>query len=405
MDNTWKKCPICGGEIYASATRCRHCREDISERALRALEEKKKREEEIMQAEAAKIQREAEELARKAAEERKAAEARKAAEEAARLEEEARLEAAASEAVASATADSGYGQTASMSAGTATATMTPSSVIPNPVMPQTPTPIAPESGYGTPDFSNNVAGSQVAPAPAPFKGGSSDFYFPEGEKQGFFNRYFIGTFFRNFANFSGSTSRRTYWLSYLASMITMLTVFAVVFGVGGLLSMGYSHISMDEVGITAYIAYFALALVLFIPNLALLVRRMHSLGKSGAMIFVPLIPIVGSIWFFVLLCSKETEATDDDYVVPGSKFGKSSWIVILLLVAGTAAGIYGINNQRRYSLYDYDDSTPIEEDLYEVDLPAAAVEEYAPAAEAPASAYEYSEPYAVEAEEEDEYVW
>lgn len=43
-----------------------------------------------------------------------------------------------------------------------------------------------------------------------------------------------------------------------------------------------------------------LMLVLLLPGLALCVRRMHDIGKSGWWVFIHLLPIIGSIWFLIL---------------------------------------------------------------------------------------------------------
>jgi len=45
------------------------------------------------------------------------------------------------------------------------------------------------------------------------------------------------------------------------------------------------------------------SLVVFIPGLAVLVRRLHDVGKSGWMYFIALIPIIGAIWLLVLLAT------------------------------------------------------------------------------------------------------
>lgn len=47
-----------------------------------------------------------------------------------------------------------------------------------------------------------------------------------------------------------------------------------------------------------YLFYIAFA---FIPGLAVGVRRLHDIGKSGWMILISLIPIVGPIWLLVLM--------------------------------------------------------------------------------------------------------
>ena len=44
------------------------------------------------------------------------------------------------------------------------------------------------------------------------------------------------------------------------------------------------------------------SLVVLVPALAVSVRRLHDVGKSGWWILISLIPVVGAIWLIVLLC-------------------------------------------------------------------------------------------------------
>lgn len=44
-------------------------------------------------------------------------------------------------------------------------------------------------------------------------------------------------------------------------------------------------------------------LLVFIPGLSVLIRRLHDVGKSGWMYFIALIPIIGVIWLLVQLCT------------------------------------------------------------------------------------------------------
>ncbi len=47
-------------------------------------------------------------------------------------------------------------------------------------------------------------------------------------------------------------------------------------------------------------------LVILIPSLAVGVRRLHDTGKSGWMLLVAFIPIIGFIWLLILLISDST---------------------------------------------------------------------------------------------------
>jgi len=49
---------------------------------------------------------------------------------------------------------------------------------------------------------------------------------------------------------------------------------------------------------------FLYILAVIIPGFAVAVRRLHDVGKSGWFSLIILIPIVGIIWLFILLCKK-----------------------------------------------------------------------------------------------------
>lgn len=53
-----------------------------------------------------------------------------------------------------------------------------------------------------------------------------------------------------------------------------------------------------------YVGYYAAANLIFfwLPGLAVTIRRLHDTDRSGAWYFIQLIPIIGAIWFFVLMC-------------------------------------------------------------------------------------------------------
>lgn len=48
----------------------------------------------------------------------------------------------------------------------------------------------------------------------------------------------------------------------------------------------------------------AYALATLLPMLGVLVRRLHDCGKSGWFILVRFIPIIGTIWLFIILVSE-----------------------------------------------------------------------------------------------------
>ncbi len=78
----------------------------------------------------------------------------------------------------------------------------------------------------------------------------------------------------------------------------MFTLFNFLFAwglilVGAILEYGIGVSS----GALLYVGY---VVAVFIPGLAVSVRRLHDVGKSGWMLLIALIPIIGSIWLLIL---------------------------------------------------------------------------------------------------------
>jgi uncharacterized membrane protein YhaH (DUF805 family) len=98
--------------------------------------------------------------------------------------------------------------------------------------------------------------------------------------------------FRNYVNFSGRAVRSEFWywvlFAILASIVAGLIDLAL-FGIEG------SSPINSLVG-----------LALFLPGLAVSVRRLHDLDRSGWWILLGLIPLVGIIILIVWYCQRGT---------------------------------------------------------------------------------------------------
>nr|WP_317169636.1 DUF805 domain-containing protein [Flavobacterium panici] len=86
---------------------------------------------------------------------------------------------------------------------------------------------------------------------------------------------------QNYANFDGRARRREYWMFFLFNII-ISAVIGIIDGVAGL-TFGPS-----KTGILGLIYN----LVVLIPSLAVGIRRMHDIGKSGWFILIPIYNIV-----------------------------------------------------------------------------------------------------------------
>jgi uncharacterized membrane protein YhaH (DUF805 family) len=105
----------------------------------------------------------------------------------------------------------------------------------------------------------------------------------------------IATCFRKYAVFSGRASRSEYW--FFALFQTLLYI--------GLLVVDILAFR-GSVNVFSTLA----SLILFLPALAVSVRRMHDTDRSGWWILIPFVPIIGSIWLIVLLCQRGTEGAN-----------------------------------------------------------------------------------------------
>ena len=99
-------------------------------------------------------------------------------------------------------------------------------------------------------------------------------------------------FLSNYANFKGCSSRSDYWWVILCNFIIGFII-GFVSGITGI----------KEVQYLSYIY----SLAVLIPGIALVVRRLHDINKSGWYYFMVLIPIAGPIIMLVYLLTDRVE--------------------------------------------------------------------------------------------------
>jgi uncharacterized membrane protein YhaH (DUF805 family) len=99
---------------------------------------------------------------------------------------------------------------------------------------------------------------------------------------------------RHYADFSGRASRSEYWLFALVFVIIYLVCFALDYN-----AFWSGQMTIMPLSTVAYLVH-------FIPGLAVLVRRLHDTDRSGWWMLLGLVPVIGSVWLLVLLCSEGT---------------------------------------------------------------------------------------------------
>ncbi len=97
---------------------------------------------------------------------------------------------------------------------------------------------------------------------------------------------------KKYAVFKGRARRKEFWMYILFNMIFTF----VAMGLDNLLGTTYKNINYG-------IFYTLYVLAVIVPGLAVEIRRLHDVGKSGWWLFIALVPLIGSIWLIVLLAT------------------------------------------------------------------------------------------------------
>ena len=108
-----------------------------------------------------------------------------------------------------------------------------------------------------------------------------------------FNRYFIDTIKNRYAQFTGRASRSEFW--YFALFYFLLDVAAII--IDTYLLNPVLGIVPKQAG-QGGVLQMLFALALLVPSIALGIRRLHDIGKSGWWYLLVFIPVIG--WFVLL---------------------------------------------------------------------------------------------------------
>ena len=110
-------------------------------------------------------------------------------------------------------------------------------------------------------------------------------------------------FFKGYVDFTGRSTRSEYWWVWLTNILLLIPLYSAYFNAifsegseGAFLALG-----------SLSIIYMIFGLALFLPGLALTVRRLRDAGFHWALIFVAFVPFVGSIALLVLLAMPTKE--------------------------------------------------------------------------------------------------
>ncbi len=120
----------------------------------------------------------------------------------------------------------------------------------------------------------------------------------------------VKTCLSKFATWQGRASRSEYWYFFLFNFLA-LAIAALIDNVLGTTFKFANPATGMEQSIGYGYLYLIAALGLFLPNLAVMVRRLHDTNRSGWWYWIALVPLIGIILLIVWFCTRGTQGNND----------------------------------------------------------------------------------------------
>ena len=108
---------------------------------------------------------------------------------------------------------------------------------------------------------------------------------------------------KRYADFHGRSRRMEYWMFTLGYIVLLVAMVIVSIALGAAMGSG----GEDFVAGFMLISIGIIVVALFIPSLAVQVRRLHDQDKSGWLVLLGFIPYVGGLIMLVLMCIDGTQ--------------------------------------------------------------------------------------------------
>ncbi|OOH89288.1 hypothetical protein BMT54_06885 [Pasteurellaceae bacterium 15-036681] len=117
---------------------------------------------------------------------------------------------------------------------------------------------------------------------------------------------------KKYATFTGRARRKEYWFFMLFNMIASIVLSVIDVAIG---TIDYQ----SGLGIISGIY----TLAVFIPSLAVTVRRLHDTGRSGWWLLITLLPLIGLIVLLVFMCMDSQSGNALDSTTGSNKYGEN----------------------------------------------------------------------------------
>lgn len=102
-------------------------------------------------------------------------------------------------------------------------------------------------------------------------------------------------FFEEYLNFTGRATVSEFWYFVLVNILLAI----ITYQLDNLLNLNFDEGSGG-------VFYLLFILATFIPGIAVTIRRLHDLDKSGWNLLIWFIPLIGPFWVLILLSSPGT---------------------------------------------------------------------------------------------------
>ena len=111
--------------------------------------------------------------------------------------------------------------------------------------------------------------------------------------------------YKRYFEFSGRSRRKEYWLFTLFYFLVSIAI-GIVLGTPSYEHAGFYAAASTELTGTGGMVQNLFALASFIPSLAVSVRRLHDQDRSGWLLLLVFIPLLGWFALLVLMCLNGT---------------------------------------------------------------------------------------------------
>ncbi len=98
---------------------------------------------------------------------------------------------------------------------------------------------------------------------------------------------------KNWRRWDGRSRRRDYWMFTLVNFIITSLLSALIPLLSG----------NKTLFLTAIFLFGIYSLLIIVPSVAVTIRRLHDTNRSGYYFFVQFIPLIGTIWFLILMAT------------------------------------------------------------------------------------------------------